>query len=99
MHEIYGETKEQEYEHYRRQMHWIAFPGRVIYSNQNFLTFQQMLQLPFSGDYCGALIQFWQQAVCRIGTDWHLPPQCSLPEDGKCSISPNIKKSLLNYVA
>jgi len=30
-------------------MHWIAFPGRVTYSNQNFLTFQQMLQLPFSG--------------------------------------------------
>jgi hypothetical protein len=27
---------------------WIAFLGRVTYSNQNFLTFQQMLQLPFS---------------------------------------------------
>lgn len=48
MYEIYGETKEQESEHYRRQMHWIAFPGRVTYSNRNFLTFQQMLQLPFS---------------------------------------------------
>lgn len=49
MYEIYGEAKEQESEHYRRQMHWIAFPGRVTYSNRNFLTFQQMLQLPFSG--------------------------------------------------
>jgi hypothetical protein len=49
MYEIYGETKEQESEPYRRQMHWIAFPGRVTYSNQYFLTFQQMLQLPFSG--------------------------------------------------
>jgi hypothetical protein len=49
MYEIYGETKEQESEHYRRQMYWIAFPSRVTYSNQNFLTFQQMLQLPFSG--------------------------------------------------
>jgi len=49
MYEIYEETKEQESEYYRRQMHWIAFPGRVTYSNQHFLTFQQMLQLPFLG--------------------------------------------------
>jgi len=104
MYEIYRETKERESEHYRRQMHWIAFPGNVTYSNQNFLTFQQMLQLPFSGwvnlgIMCGALMQFWQQTVCRTGTDWHHPPQYSMPQDGNCSNSPNTKTSLLNYVA
>jgi hypothetical protein len=49
IYEICGKTKEQETKHYRGQMHWIAFPGRVTYSNQNCLTLQQMLQLPFSG--------------------------------------------------
>lgn len=30
-------------------MHWIGFPGRVTYINQDFLIFQEILQLPHSG--------------------------------------------------